>query len=107
MHWQDLAAFLRALSLHLPLDTMQRDEVKAFGSGFRGFDYAQPTLQRCLITNLPKTSGLSEVHQRALIEKVLQGRDWDEVARHLQLAGRKPLLRLLRRGIEAIEQEIE
>jgi hypothetical protein len=87
------------------LSSQDKAEVEAFASGFRGFDYALPALQRFLTDYSGSISLLEETFQRAVVEKILLNRSWEAVLQHTEFAGRKPLLKNLRENIRKLYEQ--
>ncbi|MEO5342594.1 MAG: GNAT family N-acetyltransferase [Gammaproteobacteria bacterium SHHR-1] len=95
----EVAALLFHSASRLPAlsETDWRD-AQAFAQGQR--DYAGARLALWRWTCRAAASGLDAELLRPLILKVLQGRDWAEVAALLQLPGQRQVLQAMRQGVE-------
>jgi tRNA(Met) cytidine acetyltransferase len=94
----EIAALLWHPASQLPaLSAADWQDLQAFAQGQR--DYAGARLALWRWTCRAAAQGLESVLLRPLILKVLQGRDWAEVAALLQLPGQRQVLQAMRQGV--------
>ncbi|MBF0255315.1 MAG: tRNA(Met) cytidine acetyltransferase [Gammaproteobacteria bacterium] len=92
-------ALLRHLASETRLSPQDCADLQAFAEG--GRDYAGARLALWRLSLIAAASEGDAEALRVLILKVIQGRDWAEVAAQLQLAGQKPVLQALRAAVAA------
>lgn len=81
------------------------DDLLAFGFGRRQYNDAMVALRRLTRYTLPdpqRAAALSRSQQLALLARVLQQRDWSELAGYLEVAGRRPVVATLRHAVRRL-----
>jgi tRNA(Met) cytidine acetyltransferase len=98
MGWQEIVELLKILNIKYQLSDQECNELRAFGQGYRGFEYTLGTLQRFLISVLPqKTRDASEI--QLAVEKILQNKSWSLLS---ESDGKKHSLKKLRGTIAGL-----
>ena len=95
MGWREVIAMLNFLQIRYDFNPQEQQELQAFAEGYRGFEYAQPLLQRWLISTR-KLTALDDADARLAVQKILQNNDWSSLA---EAVGKKQGLKNLRRII--------
>jgi tRNA(Met) cytidine acetyltransferase len=83
-------------------DSSEWPEIEAFAFGLRPYEAALAPLVRLLVARhgtAPMSAVLDDRERDALVAKLLQHREWAEVAQMAGLAGRAAVISLLRRAV--------
>ena len=103
--WRDVLALLQLSEIKMNLTALDLDELEAYSQGYLGFDFAQASLQRFLISEAQQLKLLAIDEQQLLVEKVLQNRPWSACVSVKAESGRKFLNRRIRGLIQALVQD--
>jgi len=98
MEAEQVQALLRYAGFSAVLTHQEQREVEAFAFGNRGFELCFVSLQRFVMQRVAASATAADP---LLIEKAIQNRPWEALARESLGEGRKQLLKRLRRLVEA------
>jgi tRNA(Met) cytidine acetyltransferase len=98
MEAEQVQALLRYAGYSVVLNHLEQREVEAFAFGNRGFELCFASLQRFAMQRVAESAAAVDP---LLIEKAIQNRPWEVLARESLGEGRKQLLKRLRRLVEA------
>jgi tRNA(Met) cytidine acetyltransferase len=99
MSADQVSSLLRFADFHTSIDEHEQLEVEAFARGNRGFELCFASLQKWAMQRVARSSNVSD---RLLIEKAIQNRNWDLLARESGSEGRKTLQQRLRGQVDAL-----
>ena len=101
MEHLQVAALLRLAAYRADGGQLEDDDVVAFTSGHRGFELCFASLQKYVMERIARAETAPDP---LLIEKALQNRPWERLARESGAEGRRQLLRRLRAQVAALDK---
>jgi tRNA(Met) cytidine acetyltransferase len=89
------------------LSVGDEQEIMAFSHGQRGYDFSQIALWHYLkiMISHPVFLTLSQQQQHLCIEKIMQQRDWSEIAKNLEYTGKAHMINALRQAIQLLQNQ--
>ncbi|NQZ53383.1 MAG: tRNA(Met) cytidine acetyltransferase [Piscirickettsiaceae bacterium] len=89
------------------LSAVDEQEITAFSHAQRGYDFSQIALWHYLkiMISHPVFLTLTEQQQHLCIEKVLQQRDWTDIAKRLGYSGKAQTINALRQAIQLLQDQ--
>ena len=95
MDANSVVSLLRFSGFCASLTDIERNEVRAFSEGHKGFELCFVSLQRAVMTAIARTAG-TQLIDPWVIEKLVQNRDWNHLTLDPECQGRKPIQNKLR-----------
>jgi len=96
-------ALLRYFDFAPGLNQFEIDEIRAFGTGHRGFELSFVSLQKFVMQAVALLPEDYPFHPW-LIEKIVQNRDWKQLSKDREIVGRRAMQSKLRELVEQILQ---
>ncbi len=100
---ESVITLLRYIGDMPKMSQFEFDEVRAFGTGHRGFELCFVSLQKLVMLAVVRLPENFYIHPW-LIEKIVQNRDWTQLSVDVDIVGRKARLSRLRKLIKQILQ---
>ena len=97
----NVVSLLRFSGFTSELCNIEKDEIKAFTKGHKGFELCFVSLQRAVMQAIAQSSATQTIHPR-LVEKIVQNRDWNNLSTNPDCRGRKSIQHELRRLVEEL-----
>ena len=99
MNVGNVISLLRYSRFNSELSEIEKNEVRAFTMGRKGFELCFVSLQRAVMQAIALSTATQRVHPW-LIEKIVQNRDWNDLSHNPECQGRKSIQHKLRGLVE-------
>ena len=103
MDVDNVVSLLQFSGYSAELSDIEKNEIKAFSEGHKGFELCFVSLQRAVMMAVAQTAGAQSINPW-VIEKLLQNRDWNHLSVDPDCQGRKSIQKKLRRLVSEILQ---
>ena len=103
MDVDNVVSLLQFSEFSIELSDIEKNEIRAFSEGHKGFELCFVSLQRAIMTSIAQTAGDQSIHPW-VIEKLVQNRDWNHLSVDPECQGRKSIQNKLRRLVSEMPQ---